>query len=251
MSSELSIFIPGETGAFQAAMEMAKVLGSSTMVPEAYRASHPSGPANCLIAIDLAKRLNMNPLEVMQNLEVVEGTPSWKSKYIIEKLERSVKDYKYEYVPQGDKTIQYDCWVGPKGQKVRKTGSLTVKDVKCRIVVTHENGDILKGPWVSIEMAIKEGWYTRSGSKWPNMPEKMLAYAAVRDFNKLYPVVSMVGMPTSDEVMDSPEAFRSELTQRGDVIEELNTFTEVEVIKDPKNGKAKASPPDTEEEDMI
>lgn len=245
MSQELSIFIPGDDGSrFQAAMEMAKILGSSSLVPEIYRAQHASGPANCLIAIDLAKRLDMNPLEVMQNLEIVEGNPSWKSKYIIERLERAVESYKYEYINAGDKAVQYEFWTGPKGQREKKTGTVQIKDVKCRVVAQHK-GETITGPWVSIEMAVREGWYTRNGSKWPTMPEKMLTYAAVRDFNKLYPVVSMVGMPTSDEVYDAPEYSRKEATTS--VVEDLNKFAEAEVVDDKPARKSKSKPVEVEQ----
>lgn len=252
MSQELSIFIPGQTGSFQEAMEMAKILGSSSLVPEIYRANNPAGPANCLIAIDLAKRIGMNPLEVMQNLEIVEGNPSWKSKYLIERLNGAVASYKYEYVNDGEKDVAYEYWVGPKGQREKKTGTLRVKNVKCRVIATHHNGETLNGPWVSIEMAIKEGWYTRSGSKWPTMPEKMLAYAAVRDFNKLYPVVSMVGIPTADEILDDPDAFRAKATPGA--IDDLNNFADAEVISEKpakKSKPVKAEPAQDDEEDLI
>jgi hypothetical protein len=51
-------------------------------------------------------------------------------------------------------------------------------------------------------MAKKEGWYTKSGSKWPTMPELMLRYRAAAFFGRLYCPEIMLGMPTSEEAFD-------------------------------------------------
>jgi hypothetical protein len=57
----------------QLASRQANMLAGSGLVPEGYQKS----PANCLIAIDFANRMNIPPLMVMQNLYVVKGKPSW------------------------------------------------------------------------------------------------------------------------------------------------------------------------------
>lgn len=59
---------------YQTAVKMAKILASSELVPEG---SYRGKPANCLIALDMANRMNMSPLNIMQNLYVVKGRPSW------------------------------------------------------------------------------------------------------------------------------------------------------------------------------
>ena len=49
-----------------------------------------------------------------------------------------------------------------------------------------------------MEMAIKEGWYTKSGSKWQTMPRLMLQYRAASFWQRAYaPEISM-GMITQE-----------------------------------------------------
>ena len=64
---------------FEAMQRMAKMYCSSTIVPEIYRGENNIG--NCVIAIDMAMRMEANPLMIMQNLYVVKGNPSWSSKF--------------------------------------------------------------------------------------------------------------------------------------------------------------------------
>ena len=57
---------------YKRAISQAKVLASSDLVPEG---TYRNKPANCLIALDMAYRMNMSPLNVMQNLFIVKGKP--------------------------------------------------------------------------------------------------------------------------------------------------------------------------------
>ena len=47
----------------------ARMLSCSALVPDSYKQS----PENCLVAIDIANRMGVSPLMVMQNLYVVKG----------------------------------------------------------------------------------------------------------------------------------------------------------------------------------
>jgi hypothetical protein len=51
-------------------------------------------------------------------------------------------------------------------------------------------------------MAVREGWYTKSDSKWKTMPEVMLRYRAAAFFGRLYAPEIMLGMHSSEEVVD-------------------------------------------------
>ena len=64
---------------FEVMQRMAKMYTESSIVPEAYR----NNMGNCVIALDMAMRMNLNPLMVMQNLNTVKGNPSWASKFLI------------------------------------------------------------------------------------------------------------------------------------------------------------------------
>ena len=174
----LSVF--GSTENFEAAQRMAKCLSASSMVPEAYRGD--KGLPNCIIALEMSQRIGASPLMVMQNLYVVHGNPSWSAKFLIACLNGCGKFSPLRYEYQGKENT--DAW-------------------KCRAYATDKaNGETLYGAWVSIDLAKKEGWYTKSGSKWQTMPELMLQYRAAAFFQRAYaPEISM-GLRTAEEIAD-------------------------------------------------
>lgn len=156
----------------------ARMLAESDIVPAAYRGK----PANCVIAIEMAERLNTVAMMVMQNLYVIQGNPSWSSKFLIGSVNVSKR-----FTP-----IRY-----------RYEGKENTKDWSCRAVATDvETKEELVGPRISIAMADAEGWTKKAGSKWLTMPEMMLAYRAAAFWTRLYcPEISM-GLLTTEEAED-------------------------------------------------
>ena len=75
--TDYSLGIFGTSDNFIMAMQMAKALADSTIVPQTYQ----KNPSNCLIAIEQAQRMHISPLMVMQNLYPIQGRPSWSSKF--------------------------------------------------------------------------------------------------------------------------------------------------------------------------
>ena len=55
---------------------------------------------------------------------------------------------------------------------------------------------------MTIEMAKKEGWYEKTGSKWKTMPEQMLAYRAAAFFARVYTPNSLMGVYVEGEAED-------------------------------------------------
>ena len=162
--------------AFDTAQRVAKALAASTMVPTSYQNNVP----NVLVALEMANRIGASPLMVMQNLNVIHGRPSWGSSFIIA-------------------TINSFGSFGPLRFKVTGNGD----DRTCIAYATEKaTGEVLEGPPVSIAMAKKEGWYQKSGSKWPSMPDLMLKYRSAAFFGRLYAPEIMMGMHTTDEVED-------------------------------------------------
>ena len=64
-------FSSGEN--FQKIFDIGKMFASSQLVPQIYQGK----PMDCTIAVDMANRMGVSPLMVMQNLYVVKGKPSW------------------------------------------------------------------------------------------------------------------------------------------------------------------------------
>lgn len=163
---------------FEMAQRMAKALASSSIVPAIYQ----NNLSNCLIALEMANRIGMSPLLVMQNLYVVHGNVGWSSKFLIAALNTCGRfsPLRYETENEGD-----------------------LKNWRCRAwSIDKTTGTPLHGAWVSMQMAKDEGWYDKNGSKWKTMPELMLQYRAAAFFQRAYaPEISM-GMQTAEEIYD-------------------------------------------------
>lgn len=67
--------------AFANLQRVANMFNKSSMVPQTFQGEQNLG--NAVIAIEMAVRMSVSPLMVMQNLYVVYGNPSWSSKFLI------------------------------------------------------------------------------------------------------------------------------------------------------------------------
>jgi hypothetical protein len=200
-----------EKQVFEFYQRQAKALCSSSLVPEAYRGQQ--NVANCLIALNLAKRLKVDPLTVMQSMVPIYGRPSWSSTFVIALLNNSGKFGPIHYAIRdlGKKSVEYHWYEGIKPNRKRMTGKVEIHDRGFKVVTTDRQGNKLEGPEVTLEMAVKEGWYTKEGSKWPNMPDLMGRYRAASFFQKTEAPELTVGLPMADELEDiSPPVLATE-----------------------------------------
>ena len=188
---------------FQMATQAAEMLASSSMVPAAYQ----NNPGSCFIAINTALRLRMDPLMVMQNLYVVHGTPSWSGKFAIALIQTCGK------------------FTGIKFEERRAGERL----VEMRLVATKkETGEECRGVWVTEEMAKKEKWLEKNGSKWATMPELMYRYRAAAFFARTECPEVLNGLSVEGEAEDiagksqpdiKPPLFKSREISGGDVVD--------------------------------
>ncbi len=165
---------------FELLQRMARMFNSSSLVPEHFQG--PQNFGNCAIALNMAQRLNADPLMVMQNLYVVYGNPGWSSKFMIAMFNQCGRYTSIKYKPTGK--------VGTDSQGIiaYATEKLT--------------GETIEGPEVTIGIAKAEGWYGKNGSKWKTMPDQMLRYrAAAWLIRTTAPELSM-GMQTEYEIID-------------------------------------------------
>ena len=161
---------------FEAACRMAGTLSKSTVIPKEYQ----NNPSNTLIALEMSQRLRTSPLMVMQSLYIVNGKPGWSSQFIIASINSSGKysrDLQFELSGKGDNLSCYAWTIDLEGNKI------------C-------------GPVVTIDMAKKEGWYDKNGSKWKTMPEIMIRYRAASFFGKSYCPDMLLGIGSKEEVID-------------------------------------------------
>jgi len=197
----LSVFSGDD--AFSSAQRICKALVSSDLVPEAYRGENRLG--NALIALDVANRMEISPLMVMQNLHIIEGRPSWASNFIIAALNACgiFSPIRFRVTDLGPREVSYEVWDGPKGNrtKVKRTAKIHDKEFVA-YAIEKSTGEVLEGPPVTLGMAVTEGWYYRSGSKWQSMPDLMGRYRAAAFFGRLYAPHILNGLPTADETAD-------------------------------------------------
>lgn len=188
---------------FANAQRMAQALCSSALVPDIYKGNIP----NTLIALEMANRIGASPLAVMQNLNIINGRPSWGSSFIIAALQSCgrFEPLEFEFEREGKMKVEFDAWTGSKkdGTLKKEKRAIEVESMKCWVVTrSRTTGRTLEGPPVTIEMAVREGWYTKSDSKWQTMPELMIRYRAAAFFGRLYAPDVIMGMHSSDEVAD-------------------------------------------------
>ncbi len=186
--------------AFERAQRMAKQLAASDIVPAQYKGNL----SNTMIALEMANRTGSSPIMVMQNLHVIQGKPSWSSSFIIAALNSCGRfsPIRFRYTDLGAKEVAFEVWEGAQGQRRKVARSVKINDKACVAYAYDQRGDVLDGPTVTIEMAVKEGWYTKSDSKWPTMTDLMLSYRAAAFFGRLYAPDVLMGMQTQDEVND-------------------------------------------------
>jgi len=206
--NEVSAGLATATG-FELAQRVGLMLSRSTMVPKEYQGEQ--GISNCIIALDMARRLNANELMVMQNLHIIHGRPGWSSKFLIATINSCGKYEPLRFRTEKRenlKGLKYFIYkyVNGKNTAIEQTINHNVINIVCTAYTTLKgSSEELESTEISIEMAIKEGWYSKTGSKWLTMPEQMLRYRAASFWVSVYaPEISM-GMSTSEELIDIEE----------------------------------------------
>ena len=172
-----------EEKTFAVLQRKAMMFASSTIVPKAYQGANNVG--NCVIALEMAHRMGALPLMVMQNLYVVNGNPTFSSKFLIASINTSKRFSPLRYEFKGEEGKQ---------------------DYACRCYAYEasdkDHKEPLYGDWITMEMADKEGWTKKPGSKWLSMPNQMLRYRAAAFWQRAYcPEISM-GLMTAEEAED-------------------------------------------------
>lgn len=168
-----------DTTMFAAAVKAAKILASSDLVPDG---TYKNKPANCLIALDMANRMGMSPLNVMQNLYIVKGKPGWSGQFCIAATNASGRFTPMEFV----QLLNDDG--STKGYYAQATNTAT--------------GRLCTGSPVTWDMVKAEGWFDKPGSKWKTMPDLMFHYRAAAFFVREFCPEVLNGLQTAEELRD-------------------------------------------------
>lgn len=163
---------------FVTAGRIAKHIAQSSLVPEAYRGNI----ANILIAMDVASRIGVSVLAVMQHGNIIHGKFTFDSQFLIASVNGCGRFTPLRFRFQGQEdTSSWGC-------------RAVAKDIK--------SGEECVGSLITLGLAHAEGWDDRKGSKWKTMPEQMLMYRAAAFWARVYAPELSLGFRPADEAED-------------------------------------------------
>ena len=203
---ELSMF---NARGLDSLMKLSSQLAASDIIPDTFKKK----PANVLIALNMAQRMNADPFAIMQNMYIVYGNPAFSSKFLISCFNSCGRftSIKYQF-----------------------TGTEGADDWGCTAYATEKaTGDRVVGTTVTIGMAKKEGWYNKNGSKWQTMPQLMLQYRAAAFLIRATAPEITMGMNFTDELEDMGEP-----KYAGNNFDDAQAEMNVEVAKELEAPKA-------------
>lgn len=207
---ETSIF--NSIASFENGQRIAKMLCTSDLVPQVYK----NNVQNTMVALEMSTRIGISPLMVMQNLDIIQGKPSWRSTFIIAALNSCgrFKPLRFEFVGSDPKADGYGC----------------------KAFTDDYEGNRLTGPLVTWEMVKAEGWLSKPGSKWKTMPELMFQYRAASFFGRLYAPDILNGMQSVEEIKDISGTIDTDFVDEGkeQKINELLVLTFDTISEDEK-----------------
>ena len=162
---------------FDQLLRAANMLSQTSIIPATYQGK----PQDCFVALEMATRMGVSPLVVMQNMYVVKGKPAWAGQACTMFINSCGKFAQVKHV-----------YTGEKGTDSRG----------CYVTATRiSDGIQVNGVEVTIAMAKAEGW--TSNTKWRNMPELMLAYRASAFFARVHCPEALMGVQLVDEIYDT------------------------------------------------
>ena len=176
-----SLTVFSDLSNFENAQHMAKALTSSTLVPEHFRGDANMG--NALIGLELAQRMDMSPMAVLQSLYVVQGRPAFSAQFLIACFNASGRFSPIVYEQLGN--------AGTPSFGYRAISSVLA------------TGQAIEGPAVTMEIAEKDGWVRRN-PKYGHMADLMLRWRAASWLVRTVAPELAMGLQTVEEVQDVP-----------------------------------------------
>ena len=153
------------------------MLSLSPLFPAHLRAGpKEQAQANGMLVMNMAMRLNEDPLTVAQNIYFVSGRPGWNTTYMISKANM-----------HGVFKNPIDWEISGNGDTLQATAFAELAGTGRRVEVT-----------VGMDMAKKEGW--TKNPKYQSMPEQMLRYRSAAFLIRLYCPEVMIGIPAAVEI---------------------------------------------------
>lgn len=197
---------------------------------------NPSAMGNVLVAMEVSRAVGMSVIAVMQNADMIEGKLRWSGKFVIaainasgrftplrfqmKNLGRIKASYKekgaynkakrgYDFTEHQVEIDNIECiaWALPKGYPEPRVDLQTMQQYRGRMLDLYEDMGlpVIKSAPVTMQLAVEEGWYSKSGSKWQTaMKDLMFQYRAGSFFGNIHAPDIVMGMgPTTEEIRDT------------------------------------------------
>lgn len=193
----VSIFEDPET--FVKKMQIAEALSRTQFVPEAFRGR----AEDCLVALDMAARLELNPLAVFPDLYVIDNRASFSSKFLIALVNRSGRFTRIEYEEgiDGEADVTVTDWGANKGEK-KKTRAKLPNYYATASFTELTTGRSFSSPRIDVRFAEKNGWVEKLGSKWRSMPELMVRYRSAAILIRTTCPELVMGLEWAEDLLD-------------------------------------------------
>ena len=166
-----------DTARFEHAYRVANVLASSTMIPAHFQ----NQPGNCLIALNLAARLKVDPMLVMWKMPIVNGKPGMEGQLVIA-LVNALKPFKTG--------IRFD-FTGDESKH---------ENMACTAWAMTKEGERIEYPltWKAARQVGNAG----KNDNWVKLPRLMLMYRAATYLVRGFAPEVLMGLYTKEELDD-------------------------------------------------
>jgi hypothetical protein len=216
----------GSIRSFELMQRQAIALSRSDRIPTPYRAiipnprkkweniDNPNAIANCMVAITMAERMKTDVITVMQNLDVVEGRPTWRGQFVIALvagcgLFRHPLRFDFTIEPD-EKEFTYEEVFYENNERFTRTKKVMAPVFSCVAWTFTLDGHRVESEAITTEMVIAEGWYTKPGSKWRTMLKQMACYRSGAFFGRIHCPHVLYGLMTDDEANDISRIYDAE-----------------------------------------
>lgn len=203
---------------FAQIQRVAKLFSESDLVPAVFQGK----PANCAVALQMAFRMRVDPMMLMQNMYIIKGRPGIEAKLAIALMNSRgpfTGPLQWKLDGEGD-SRSWTCYATHK-----ETGE------RCEATVT----------W---KMVHAEGWDAKDGSKWKTLPDLMGRYRSAMFLGRLYCPEVLLGLPTNEELTDIDGSERTVPGVRiEDPIELPTAIAQDQAAPTPPPPQEKAPPP--------
>ena len=222
--------------AFQLATDMAVQLSRSSIIPDAYRDMYLKGTewkqnedaaGNCFIVLELANRLRVSPLVVMQQVDVIYGRPSLRGTFMVALINNAKEFTDLTFVcthaaeigalerQMQDIADQLETAVGDSVQGlIEKSAALRKQIAAIRkaddygyycVATRFSDNRVCRGATIDWALVKAEGWDAKKDSKWKSIPEQMFIYRAASFWGRQYGSHITLGLHETDELRDALE----------------------------------------------